>query len=254
MSIVLNEYEWAEKMLENNEIGRKPSETLSRISKYYLSNKYSKKETRRMLDAFLLRCDPNVSLPRWSDLLDRIVKNSSKYPLIMIEGVAITDAELAEIEKLKGVQMRRLAFTLLCVAKYWNEVSPNNGGWVNCPDREIMQMANINTSVKRQSAMFGELRNAGLIKFSRKVDNLNVRVVFIKDGETEMFIRDFRNLGYQYLRHCGGSFFECANCGLTLKFQERRGRPQKYCANCAVEVKTKQSVEAVMRRRHSIPS
>lgn len=33
---------------------------------------------------------------------------------------------------------------------------------------EIMQMANINTSIKRQSSMFGQLRDVGMIRFSKQ--------------------------------------------------------------------------------------
>ena len=51
MSIVLNEYDWAERMLNNHELGQKPVETLNRISRYYYANQYSKKEIRRLLDS-----------------------------------------------------------------------------------------------------------------------------------------------------------------------------------------------------------
>ena len=34
MGIVLNEYEWAEKMINNHDLGGKPTETLSRVAKY----------------------------------------------------------------------------------------------------------------------------------------------------------------------------------------------------------------------------
>ena len=61
-------------------------------------------------------------------------------------------------------------------------------------------MANIKTSIKRQSLMFAELRNAGFIRFSKKIDNLNVQVLFMTPGETAIHIQDFRNLGYQYLK------------------------------------------------------
>lgn len=43
MSIVLNEYDWAEKMIANHDLGKKPTETLSRVSKYYYENHYSKR-------------------------------------------------------------------------------------------------------------------------------------------------------------------------------------------------------------------
>ena len=165
----------------------------------------------------------------------------------------MTAKEMASIEKLEGKQLRRLAFTLLCAAKYWDAVSERNDHWVNTSDREIMQMANIGTSIKRQSAMFAKLKEEGMIRFSRKIDNLNVQVLFIEDGETALHIQNFRNLGYQYLKYYGGLYFECENCGLTVKIQEpARGRRQKYCPSCAIEVKTRQNVNAVMRYRNAL--
>lgn len=255
MGIVLNEYEWAEKMIGAKSLGSKPSETLNRVSKYYLENQYSKREVRRMLDNFLLQCDPNASLVNWSDTLDRIVKNAAKYPPVQIEHIVITQPELDKISLLGGVQLRRLAFTLLCVARYWDSVSANNDHWVNSSDREIMQMANINTSIKRQSAMFGELRELGLIRFSKKIDNLNVQVTFMEEGEPALYIHDYTNLGFQYLKYCGGPYFECANCGIVTRAQDpARGRPQKYCASCAIEVRTRQNIDAVMRHREALKS
>lgn len=253
MSIVLNEYEWAEHMIESHDLGKKPLETLTRVAKYYLENGYSKREIRRMLDTFMLQCDPLVSLVHWSETLDRVAKSAGKFPLIRMDGIDITDAELERIAASEGKQIRRLAFTLLCVAKYWDAVSEQNNHWANSPDKEIMQMANINTSIKRQSAMFAELKNAGFIRFSKKIDNLNVQVLFMEPGKVAMHIQDFRNLGYQYLKHYGGPYFECVNCGITVKAQEpSRGRRQKYCPSCAVELHTKQKVESVMRRRRAM--
>lgn len=252
MSIILNEYEWAEQMINHHDLGKRPTDTLSRVAKYYFANQYSKREIRKMLDTFLIQCDPSVSLSGWSDMLDKIARNVDKYPIIKIDGVDISIKEMESIEKLEGAQLRRLAFTLLCVAKYWYAVSEKNDYWVNTLDREIMQMANISTSIKRQSAMFAELKAVGMIRFSKKIDNLNVRVNFVEDGQTALHIQDFRNLGYQYLKYYGGAYFECENCGLTVKIQEpARGRRQKYCPSCAVEVGVRQRVNWAMRKRQA---
>lgn len=239
-------------MINSHELGKKPIETLSRVAKYYYANRYSKKDVRKLLDTFLTQCDPSVSLVHWSDTLDRVAKSVDKFPIICLDGIGVTQKELEKIETLGGKQVKRLAFTLLCVAKYWDAVSNSNNHWVNSSDKEIMQMANINTSVKRQSMMFGELRDVGFIRFSKKIDNLNVQVTFMEDGETAMFIQDFRNIGYQFLKHYGEPYFDCVNCGITVKIQEpSRGRRQKYCPSCAVELHTKQKVESVMRSRNS---
>lgn len=252
MGIVLNEYEWAERMINNHELGKKPIETLNRVAKYYLENGYSKREIRNLLDTFLTQCDPSTSLVHWSDTLDKVTKNVGRFPLIRLDGVNITHNELKQIELLNGKQIRRLAFTLLCVAKYWNSVSASNNNWVNTSDKEIMSMANIKASIKRQSLMFAELRDAGFLRFSKKIDNLNVQVTFIQSDETAIHIQDFRNLGYQYLKHYGEPYFECQECGLVCKRNNpSNSRPPKYCPNCAVEVHTKQMVDAVMRFRQN---
>lgn len=250
MSIVLREHEWAENMIRSKSLGKKPSETLSRVARYYIDNGYNKKDTRNFLDTFLIQCEPTSSLPKWSDTLDYALSRALRYEAIDIEGIDITKPEMDKIDSLEGKQVKRLAFTLLCLAKYWKIVLPFGDYWVNNKDNEIMAMANINTSIKRQGAMYWNLRENGMIQFSRKVDNTNVRVCFIEDGEIVMRITDFRNLGYQYLKYHGEPYFECENCGLTTKINEpNRGRRQKYCRDCAVAINTQQRVNSVMRRR-----
>ena len=249
----MNEYEWAEQMISNHDLGPKPIETLSRIAKYYRANQYDCKDVRILLEKFLTQCDPYASIVRWSDTLDKIAKNSGRHKLIKIDYVPISQSELDCIQNLNGTQIKRLAFVLLCVSKYWDIVSVKNNHWVNTSDKDIMKMANITTSIRRQSAMFGELKEKGLIKFSKKIDNLNVQVLFSDQNPDVMKISDFRNLGYQYLKHYGGDYIECENCGLTVKIQHPEAhRKQKYCPSCAVEVRTRQNVNSVMRHREML--
>lgn len=249
MTIVLNEHEWAKEHIESRTLGKKPFETLCRVARYYLDKGYNKKDTRKAIEKFLLQCDPVASLPKWDDTLELALNKAIKYEAIQIDGVEVTDVEMAKIDSLGSRQARRLAFTLLCLAKYWNLVNPNCDNWVNNKDSEIMRMANINTSIKRQSMMYYTLNEMGLLQFSRRVDNTNVRVCFIEDGEPVMTIADFRNLGYQYLKYHGEPYFECANCGLVVKQNTSAGRKLKYCKDCAAEVHTQQMVNSVMRQR-----
>lgn len=252
MEIILNEYEWAEKAIADRRLGVRPTETLTRIAKYYFANQYSRRDVRSKLDIFLTQCDPDASLVQWSDTLDRIVKAAAKRDIIKVDGVSLSSSELDRIDQIEGKQLRRLAFAMLCVAKYWDAVSPNNNHWLNAQDKDVFALANIRTSGKRQCIMYGELRDLGLIRFSKKVDNLNVQVVFADDelSEPEMIVTDFRNLGYQYLRRTDDNYFECTNCGvIERKNTNHKGRRQKYCASCAAEIRTKQSIDSVMRAR-----
>lgn len=234
MSIVLNEKEYAIKKLEECTLAPKPLETLGRVARYYRSEGYSKAEIRPLLETFMLKCDPGINIVKWQDAIDRQVKDTDKYGLIELESIPITKRELAICDSLDGKQMRRLMFTLICLAKYANATNEQNTCWVNRQDKEIFKLANVVTSVKRQSFMLNDLRSAGLIRFSRKVDNININVLCVDEfGAAVMHISDFRNLGYQYMRYCGEPYFECACCGIVVK---RSSNAQKYCHDCAIDI------------------
>lgn len=254
MSIVLNENDWAAKMIKSRSLGNKPYETLCRVAKYYAENDgYSKSGVRDKIEEFLLLCEPSASITKWSHTLDIVVNRAFKYKSINIDCINITDKEMAKIDSLDSRQMKRLAFTLLCLAKYWDAVNPNGDHWVNSRDSEIMCMANISASVRRQSALYHELNQLGMIQFSKKIDNTNVRVLFMEEGVTVYTVYDFNNLGYQYQMYHGEPFFICENCGTTTKMKNPNvGRRQKYCSDCAAEIMVKQNVNSVMRGRGKI--
>lgn len=252
MHMILNERRAAEDTMSRRELSRTPTEDLILIAKLCFAEGMKKREVRERVEAFLLQCDPGASAVLWSDKLDYAVKYASKYPLVEIDRIPITESELAVIRGIKEVQTARLAFTLLCAAKYWDLVNPSNDHWVNEKDTDLMRMANINTSVRRQSKMYSDLRDAGLIRFSMRVDNLNVQVLFVDpDGDGVFPIYDCRSLGNQYMKYIGKPYISCTRCGLTVKSQEGRGRPRKYCDACAAKMKLEQSVNSVMRMRTS---
>lgn len=252
MTIVLNEHDWARDRIETRTLGSKPFETLTRVAKYYLDSDYSKKDAKRATEQFLLQCEPTASLPKWENTLEFAINRALKYDAIQIDGISITASEMEKIDALEGKQIKRLAFTLLCLAKYWNAVNPNCDSWVNNKDGDIMRMANVKTSIKRQSLMYHTLNELGMIQFSRRVDNTNVRVCFVEDGDMVLTVTDFRNLGYQYLKYHGEPYFECQNCGIVIKQNTSAGRKLKYCTECAAEVHTQQMVNSVMRQRTRI--
>ena len=252
MAIVLDENRWAKEMIANHTLGKKPSETLRRVARYYYDLGNSKRETRKLLEGFLLNCNPTVSLPKWSDSIDFALNYARKHSAIAIDHLTITGPELDIIKSLDGAMIQRLAFTLLCLAKYWDVITKSEMHWVNCKDSDIMRMANINTSIRRQSSMYHNLEAVGLISFSRRVDNTNVKVNYITDGAPAVIITELRNLGFQYAMYRKPqAYLKCANCGLVVKRSETDFRSsQKYCKDCAASVKLRQSVESVMRKRH----
>lgn len=252
--IVLNENAWAAEAIESHNLGKAPFETLRRVARYYMDEfGYKKYRTRKEVTAFLLSCEPTASVPKWADTIEKAIDTAQKHAAINIDHIDVTRAEMDKIDALDGVQLQKLAFTLLCLAKYSLAVNPASDGWVWVPVPDIMSMANITSGVRRQSFLFGVLREFGLLQFAKAVDNTNVKVLFLEDGPTVLSVTDLRNLGYQYLMyHDSPLYFKCEHCGMAVKYNEpETGRKQKYCKECAIRIHMKQMINAVMLKRMS---
>ena len=252
--IILNEIAWVEDVIHNPDIGEQPFETFRRLARYYLDRGYSEEEARDNLDVFLIRCDATASLVKWSDFLDGVMKAAKKHPLVNIDEIVITKSEMEIISSIKQRQAQRLAFTLLCLAKFRTVVNPECNYWVSDSAQEIMKLADIKTSMRKQSKMYYDLHEDGLLEFAVRVDNTSVRVTFVnEESEPVLHINDFRNLGYQYMQYTGVECAQCENCGLIMSPRSVvSGRPQKYCGRCASEIATKQRVDWMTKHREYI--
>lgn len=251
MEIILNEKDYIAELINKRELGKKPHITLCQIARYYRQvDGFSKKETKAKLETFILQCDPGASLVSWSNTIEYAVKTAMKYKLTEISGVDITEEEMKVCESLEGVQRQRIAFTLLCMAKYWNAVNPKNDNWVNAQDKDVMNCAGAKTTSKRYCQFLYEMGNADLIGFSKKIDNLNIKVNYVHNESPVVYrVTDFRNIGNQYMMLHGGGYMQCKQCGLVIR---RKNNRQEYCDSCSSQRYIKKSVESVMRHRLGI--
>lgn len=245
--IVLNEKEWAKKAIDSLTLGKKPYDTIVRVAKYYRAEGYRNGELRRKVEDFMIRCDSRLSLVKWDGAITSALNTAEKYPLINISGVLITKPEIERIQSLPSTLQQRLMFTLLCLAKYGNALNPSNNGWVNMSQRDIFALANITLTTTRQSFMINDLWQTGMIGYSCLVDNVNLQIKIIEDGDEAVFVDDFRNLGYQYMRYIGGDYIECEGCGLVVRKQKSSHR--KYCRDCAVLVKASMDADRYYIKR-----
>lgn len=246
----MNEYEWARDAIEEPELGKHPTDTLRMIARYYLDNGYDRKNVRELIEQYITTCDQKASIVLWDKTIDSAIKQAIRRPAIVVDEIIVTKPEMETIKGIKGKQAQRLAFTLLCLSKYWDICREDNDHWVTNKSTDIMAVANISASLKRQGILYRQLEEEGLLHFPERVDAISIQVLFAEDGEKELSLRDFRNLGYQYLEYNGGPFFECEECGIVTKAKSvDSGRPQKYCPSCAAKIRTQQNVDSVMRLR-----
>lgn len=183
-----------------------------------------------MLDNYI-----NYNPVKWSATIDRQVNKSDKYPLIKIDNIPITKNEIDTIQSIKNIRLERLAFVILCFAKFSNLRSENNNDWVNREIKEIFKLARLPVVISKQCLMLNDLKKLGLIEYSKKVDNVNINVQYI-DNDSEILLRltDFRELGYEYMLFKGEKYIRCGECGILIKQKNNR---VKYCKGCGIETK-----------------
>lgn len=242
MAIILNERIYIERLIKEKELGSSPLKTIGLIARYYRSLGYKPKKIREEIEHFLLRCDPDINLVKWSNNIEKAITRSKNKPLCEIDSIPITQSEIDICKQAGTSAYQRILFSMLCLAKFHCIASGHEEGWVNSSMRDIFSLASVKTAKKRQAFMVGRLADTGLIQLSRRIDSTNMRVTFIDHtGEQVLSIDELQDLGYQYEMFLYGSkeYIQCAVCGKIFKIRLHKGCSRKYCPACAEEVVAK---------------
>ncbi len=182
------------------------------------------------LNLFMENNYPHFHPADWVASFEKYANKAGKYPLCQCNGIWITESELKAIDEIHDKVLERLAFTLLCLAKFSNFRNPNNNNWVNYTNGKIYSMACINTTAFEKDIKFNKLKELRLIEYAKKVNSLSIQVLYInEDSEKKLFVSDFRKLGYEWRLYKGEKYIRCATCGMLAK--NTNGK-RKYCKNC----------------------
>ena len=216
------------------ELSNTPSYDLRLISRYlYEIENLKPNQIYTKLVEIMEKKYYNFSIAKWQKLLEDISRTAKEKTLVNIDYIPITKNELLTINEIKSKPMKRIAFSMLCLAKYRNTINPQNKNWINYEFKDIFRMANVVSTVKEQCHIIHDMKLLGLIKMNKLVDNLSINVCYIDtyDSAEILKITDFRNLGYEYLLHCGEKFTRCKKCKLLIK--QSKTRPKLYCSECS---------------------
>ena len=242
MPVVLNEKKQAEYIIEKGEVGNKPTSTLFLLAKYYRQKEnLNKEQTFNKLNEFMEKNYKNYNSATWEDIIEDISKKANKYPLREIDYIEITKSEIDTIRNVCNIKYEKLLFTMLCYAKLYNKISDKNNGWVNTDIKELFRVARVSVRYRNDKFLYlNDLETAGLISFSNKNDNLNLRITFIDDNnEAVLKIDDFRELGYEYLNYIGdGKFIRCDCCKRLVR---KTNNKCLYCHQCKKYIKNEQN-------------
>lgn len=168
--IILNEKAYVEDLLlHKNFDSSKASHFLSMYARYlYHEKNLPKAGILKELHFFMEQNGRHYNPVDWTGRFEKYANKAGNYPLCECDGIWITEHEIKTIEQIHDKVLERLAFTLLCLAKFQNYRNPNNHHWIPYPNGEIYAMACINTSAFEKDRKLNRLKELGLIAYAKK--------------------------------------------------------------------------------------
>lgn len=165
-----------------------------------------------------------------------------------LEYIPIYQEEIDFINTLPNDRQKKIMFTLYAVARYMD-----SEGWINKKDlkglSEIFKLANITLTSDKKNEMLHELYEKGYIYFGKKVDNLNIKVNLIESDNIVYKVKEFSNLGNQYIGNFKKGYRQCANpsCGKRVKMTA----PNRiYCNKCSENMNREKTKERMKNLRN----
>lgn len=188
------------------------------------------------------------------EFIKTTIRNAKKYGLKYVEKINITKSELDFISNLQDIKLEKVAFVLLCLAKYHNEVSEEPDDRVYSKLNEIKNMARINMNKVDFEYFYANLYDKHVLLENNSPTSTVQIVGFISHDENdevvfEVLEEDYLELAYLYLNWKDGckGFARCCKCNRLIK--QSKTKPRKYCEECAKEVEKENSKERVRRYR-----
>lgn len=234
--IIFDEPAYVKNLYENNCVeGVKPSSTIMYLAKYFIQiMQYSDTEAVHKIDEFMRNNYTDYYDSDWYQTVLGYIKSAHTYPLVKINELKIYKSELETIQKIGDPSLEKLAFTILCAAKYRNIKFEVNTDWCSLSLRDIFRYSNVTYRKYEYILQLRKLIEKGFIFVSLSEKNY-LKPTFIKqDGEIVLTINEFKDLGKKYMV-ANGKYLFCHKCGSFER--QNTNKTKKYCKKCVVEIK-----------------
>ena len=204
------------------------------IAKYYLSDEIDAESLSKIVKEKLLEFDlenyqeykyHNKIMKVCTSLCDGSIDKNFREQ----EYIPIYENELKVIESLPNDRQKKLMFTFFSLARYMD-----CDGWINKKTSkgisEAFKLANVTLTSDKRNELLHELYVNGYINLGKKVDNLNIKVQLDDSGEVVYKIKEFNNIGNQYIGNFKKGYKQCKCCGKKIR---NTGNKKMYCEKCA---------------------
>ena len=239
-------------IIEEDHIGR----TIYKRARYnYFIKNLTDKKNYNEIVSFITE-NSTVGLTDFDiyEFVNKAIKSAKKVGLKQVDHIYITKSELDFIAKLDDIKLEKIAFVLLALAKYHNEVSEDYDDRVYIKLSEVKNMARINMNRIDFEYFYANLYDKGVLRHNISPISTIQIVNFVSHDEDdeiafELNEIDYLELAYAYLswKNNGKGYTRCTRCNRLMR--QSKTKPRKYCEECAKEVERENTRERVRRYR-----
>lgn len=253
---IFNEKEYIEETINSKSVDlSNPTNTIRKLARYnFYVNGHKKAKNYKDIVEYMTINFKDFSEMTYQKSIDGCIKDVDKTPFKNIESVKITAGELDRICALDDIKKQKLAFVLLCTAKYRDQYNPNNDHKTDISATDLYKMARVVLPKEQRNIYLHFLVRDGLVEVHNNSKTKNKKLLFVsEDANDEVVMElkeiDYKELAYVYMswKNNGDGFTKCQRCGKTIK--QSKTRPRKYCEECAIIVEKENSKERVKRFR-----
>lgn len=171
---------------------------------------------------------------KYFKIIYRNISSAKKYKFRDVSPVKITQTEMDKIASLNDIRKEKIAFVLLAVAKYYNNVSSDNNNRMYISMSDLFKISRVAIPCKERAGYLHFAYQDGIL-IEHMMVGTNLKIVGFVDNDSEMVLElgedDYKELAYAYLNYKNGGYKHCKSCGKLFKMHKNTpGR--LYCKDC----------------------
>ena len=223
------------KMQSNYVNQENPEDTIRDLARY--NHHVLKMQKEDNYDAILRYMAQNCSdfyEEKYFKIIYRNISSAKKYKFRNVSPVKITRTEIEKIVGLNDIRKEKIAFVLLAVAKYYNNVSSDNNDRMYMSMSDLFKLSRVSIPSKERATYLRFAYDDGILAEHTFVGT-NLKIVDFVDNDAETVIEldeaDYKELAYVYLNYKNGGYKHCKGCGRLFKMH-KSSPGRLYCKEC----------------------
>ena len=212
-----------------------PEDTIRDLARYNHHILCMKKEDN--YDSILAYMSKNCAdfyEEKYFKIIYRNIASAKKYKFRSVAPVVITKSEIDKIISLNDIRKEKIAFVLLAVAKYYNNVSSDNNNRMYISMSDLFKLSRVAIPCKERASYLHFAYQEGIL-IEHMFVGTNLKIVGIVDDNSEAVLElgedDYKELAYAYLNYKNGGYKHCKSCGKLFKMS-KNAPGRLYCKDC----------------------